>query len=69
MICFWKDAENKSYAIITHISQEDGYGLTNLNVNTGTEDVMFALTASVIDILIDRGFHFEKVNAHLVVED
>ncbi|WP_297581668.1 hypothetical protein [uncultured Lactobacillus sp.] len=71
VVCFWKDAEKseKSYAIITHISQEDGYGLTNLNVSAGTEDVMFAATpSSVIDILIDRGFHFEKVKAKLVIE-
>ncbi|OYR88982.1 hypothetical protein CBF61_00865, partial [Lactobacillus taiwanensis] len=71
VVCFWKDAEKseKSYAIITHISQEDGYGLTNLNVSAGTEDVMFAATpSSVIDILIDRGFHFERVNAKLVIE-
>lgn len=68
VVCFWKDAE-KRYAIITHISQEDGYGLTNLNVSAGTEDVMFAATpSSVIDILIDRGFHFERVNAKLVIE-
>ncbi len=68
VVCFWKDAK-KSYAIITHISQEDGYGLTNLNVSAGTEDVMFAATpSSVIDILIDRGFHFERVNAKLVIE-
>ncbi len=69
VVCFWKDAENKRYAIITHISQEDGYGLTNLGVNAGIEQFLFAATpSSVIDILIDRGFHFEKVNAKLVIE-
>lgn len=69
VVCFWKDAENKRYAIITHISQEDGYGLTNLGVNAGIEQFLFAATpSSTIDILIDRGYHFEKVNAKLVIE-
>lgn len=69
VVCFWEDVENKKYAIITHISQEDGYRLTNLGANAGTEHVLFADTpSSVIDILIDRGFHFEKVNAKLVIE-
>ncbi|MDX5098192.1 hypothetical protein SD923_00780 [Lactobacillus paragasseri] len=43
--------------------------MTNLGANAGTEHVLFADTpSSVIDILIDRGFHFEKVNAKLVIE-
>lgn len=70
VVCFWEDVENKRYAIITHINQEDGYGLTNLGVNAGIEENLFAATpSSVINILFNCGYHFEKVNAHLVVED